>query len=239
MDNAAPAAAPRYAIYFAPDPGSPWWQFGTGWLGRDEVADRVLAQRAPPQGITPQEWQQITAEPRRYGYHATLKAPFRLAAHTGVAELHERVSQLARELHAVYLGELQAQWFGGFVALTPTLPTPALTELATRCVVTLDDLRAPLLEHEVARRRPEHLDPRGRELLQRYGYPHVIERFQFHMTLAMCADEALAARVVQAAQRAVEPLNREHRPLLERLCVFEQARPGAAFRRLRDFELRP
>ena len=68
----------RYAIYFAPDKHSGGWEFGANWLGRDEHDNTVLPQ-PPLEGISPLELTRITQAPRRYGFHATLKAPFRLA----------------------------------------------------------------------------------------------------------------------------------------------------------------
>ncbi|HVE52299.1 MAG TPA: hypothetical protein VNB23_02820, partial [Ramlibacter sp.] len=69
MNGAAQPA--RYAIYYAPAVGSPWWKFGAGWLGRDEQRDAPLPQ-PPLHGLQPDEFARVTAEPRRYGFHATL-----------------------------------------------------------------------------------------------------------------------------------------------------------------------
>ena len=69
---------PRYAIYFAPAHGSPWWEFGARWLGRDERNDTALTQH-PLAQIAPDDLLELTAQPRRYGFHATLKAPFGLS----------------------------------------------------------------------------------------------------------------------------------------------------------------
>ena len=44
-------------------------------------------------------------------------------------------------------------------------------------------MRAALTEDEIARRRPDQLSPRQRELLDLWGYPQVMEEFRFHLTL--------------------------------------------------------
>ena len=223
----------RCAVYFSPDPASAWGRFGAEWLGSESAPGQL------PHGMTPDEWHTAKADPRRYGFHATLKAPFRLAQAATVGVLQQRLHQLAAELHALPLGALRPQRFRGFVALVPEVQSRALIELAARCVAELDDLRAPLLPQELARRQPDRLDSRGRELLTRYGYPHVMERFRFHMTLAMCADDAVASSVVGLAAPAIAQLNHATPLTLDRLCLFEERQPGMPFQRVQDFLLLP
>ena len=156
---------PRYAIYFAPAHGSPWWEFGARWLGRDERDDTSLVQPTLVQ-IAPDELREITAEPRRYGFHATLKAPFSLSGDQTVDDLTARLQVMAATLTPVLLGPLHVTTLGDFVALVPALATDELMALAAACVTGLDDLRAPLSEVDLARRRIEHLNAREQELLQ-------------------------------------------------------------------------
>ena len=231
----------RYAIYYAPAHDSPWWAFGACWLGRDEQRDLALEQPSLPQ-LAADSFARITAEPRRYGFHATLKAPFRLQAGVTADRLLERVDLLARTLDAVPVGVLEPVVMDGFVALAPpvdsTTAQAGLAHLAESCVTALDDLRAPLTNGELARRKPEALDTRGRELLDRFGYPHVMERFRFHMTLTGPVEAELAALLVAQVARPVEQLNIQAPLLLDRLCIFCQSEPEAAFRRLSDAMLR-
>jgi hypothetical protein len=183
--------------------------------------------------------ERITAEPRRYGFHATLKAPFRLRDGVPEEALLERVNGLARRLQAVALGTLVPGMLDGFVALMPASPNPALNALAAACVTELDDLRAPPSQAEIERRRNQHLDARGRELLERYGYPHVMERFSFHMTLSGPVDTAWASRIVAQVARPVHQANIEQPLVLDRLCVFVEPEPDAAFLRIADAPLQP
>lgn len=219
----------RFAVYFAPAADSAWGMFGQRWFAG--------AYRSA--GVGEDRWQGMLQVPRRYGWHATLKAPFRLAAGVSESELIQRVTRLAGQLQAVPLGELSLQHFDGFVALATRSTPPALQALADRCVGDLDDLRAPLLPQEWARRQPQQLDERARALLQRYGYPHVLERFRYHMTLAMVDGPGQAAAVMACARSPVEALNRREGALLDRLCVFAEPRPGAAFQRRCDCMLLP
>lgn len=227
----------RYAIYFAPAVGSAWWRFGSGWLGRDEARDAPLPQPLPA-GFHAAAFAAATAEPHRYGFHATLKAPFRLVPDADEGRLLRRLAALAATLRAVPLPPLKAVLLDDFVALVPSAPAPALAALAARCVLDLDDLRAPLSAEELARRRPERLDGLGRELLERHGYPHVLERFRFHMTLSGGVDSQTAERLLGAAAPVVARLNVDAPLRLDRLCLFRQSGSGAPFLRLHDEELR-
>jgi putative phosphonate metabolism protein len=226
----------RYAIYFAPAKATPWWTLGAHWLGRDEFADTALP--APEfLHMAEQERLTITAEPRRYGFHATLKAPFRLVEGQSLSELMDRIRSLAGQLKALPLGPLQAQSLGKFVALVPTQPNPDLQDLAAQCVVALDDLRAPLSAEDLARRQVARLDARELELLGCYGYPYVLERFRFHFSLSGPVDFYSQQRTLQAVAAHVSHLNAAAPLVLDRLCVFEEASPGAPFVRISDMEL--
>lgn len=226
----------RYAIYHAPAVDSPWWRWGAAWLGRDEKKDLPLAQPWWPEG-TREQFHALTAEPRRYGFHATLKAPFRLGHGSDEDALCRRVDQLASQLRRVMLGPLQPVRIDDFTALVPAQDSPELGALGARCVTELDDLRAPLSREELARRRLETLPSRARELLADWGYPWVLDLFRFHMTLSGPVDVVTGKAIIRHAAAAVSGLNAAHPPQLDRLCVFREDHPGAPFARIHDAEL--
>lgn len=226
----------RYAIYFSPEPGSPWWQFGAHWLGRDEGKDRTLRQPALTH-LKPDVLHSMTSSPRRYGFHATLKAPFGLAAGCTVVQLQSRLHTLARTLRTVALGPLHATSLGDFVALVPTQTPDGLMQLAAACVRDLDDLRRPLDADDLARRQPEKMDTRALELLHQYGYPHVLERFQFHFSLTGPVTAASAQAVLHEVHDRVAHLNATEPLRLDRLCLFVEPGHGQAFTRMADVEL--
>ena len=226
----------RHAIYYAPAQSSPWWTFGAGWLGRDEFLDGT-----PPAFVAPMlpepERHHITTQARRYGFHATLKAPFHLRLGVTPAELLARTRSLAHRLRPVPLSPLQVQRLGPYVVLLAPEHHTAVSDLASACVIELDDLRQPLTPDEIARRQPATLDARELELLHRYGYPHVLERFRFHLTLTDPVNEAQAAQVTEAVSAQVARLNTQTPLTLDRLCIFEEPAPGQAFRRVHDLVL--
>ncbi|MBC7476929.1 MAG: DUF1045 domain-containing protein [Pseudorhodobacter sp.] len=209
----------RYAVYYAPEAG-PFATAGARWLGWDPATGRSVPQ--PELGL---DLAAFTTDPRKYGFHGTLKPPFRLAAGVTQADLSASVATLARQLSAVGTPDLQFVDLEGFLALTPHGDNTALTALAAEVVAQLDPFRAPLSEVEIARRRPERLSPRQRELLDRYGYPHVMEEFRFHLTLSNALTTAEHARLRPLAEAHFTP----HLPQpfrLKDLCLFGEAADG-------------
>ncbi len=168
----------RYAVYYAPEPG-PFADAAARWLGWDPALGHPVPQ--PDLGV---DLHALTAEPRKYGFHGTLKPPFRLADGVDLGALKAALADLARQLPPAEMPGLALQSLGNFLALTPTGDTTALSTLAAQVVETLEPLRAPLTEAEIARRRPDRLTQRQRDLLAQYGYPYVMEEFQFHLTLS-------------------------------------------------------
>lgn len=226
--------APRYAVYLAPPPASALWRFGSAVLGYDaqtgeEVAPPVLA------GFDRESWHRLTGEPRRYGFHGTLKAPFRLAAGMREADLVTAIAAACAAERAFLLPALEVRALGAFIALMAPAPPQALDALAERMVLGLDALRAPLTDAERAKRRPERLTDRQRAYLDAYGYPYVREEFRFHMTLTgpLAGDDlarahaALAGAYVASGARAALPV--------AEVGLYVQAGPAARFRLARRF----
>ena len=171
-------SGPRYALYALAEPGSTLEAFGRAVLGYDNGTGQPVPHPADLQGLA-----EVTAGARVYGFHATLKAPMRLAPGVSEADLLAEARRLATDHPPVAVGALTVAALGQFLALVPVAPPTALGLLAAECVAALDPLRAPLTAAEIAKRQPERLTPRGRALLDRWGYPHVFEAFRFHMTL--------------------------------------------------------
>ncbi|MCP8937366.1 DUF1045 domain-containing protein [Alsobacter sp. SYSU M60028] len=228
-------SAPRYALYYAPAPEAPLWRFGSSVIGYDAAtgADVPLA---VPAGWDEPSWRAASDEPRRYGFHATLKAPMRLAAGQDEAALLAAVAAFAARRSAVTLDGLAARPLGRFVALIPAAPSEALQQLAAEVVEAFEPFRAPPTEAELARRLAAGLSPREQEYLARYGYPYVRERFRFHMTLSGPVGEGAGALadVLDRAFRHAVPA----RPArIDRIAVFRQETPQDRFRILASVEL--
>ena len=64
---------PRYAIYFAAGSDSALTRFGAELLGYDAYRGDELPFPRQALEVAP-DWRDISADPRKYGFHATLKA---------------------------------------------------------------------------------------------------------------------------------------------------------------------
>ncbi|MFT7059823.1 MAG: putative phosphonate metabolism protein [Pseudorhodobacter sp.] len=185
----------RYAIYYTPQAGA-FAAAAAAWLGWDLAGARPVAQPSPD---LPRPLAEVTAVPRKYGFHGTIKPPFRLADGVSFTDLDEAVAGMASGLKPVAFPALQIINLHGFLALVPQGDPAALQALAGEVVRVLDPYRATLTETEIARRRPERLTPRQRDLLATYGYPYVMEELRFHLTLSGPLSDAEVPVVTQAA----------------------------------------
>ena len=172
----------RFAIYYMPPSDAPWARFATRWLGWD--AETGTEPPAPDVPGLPHPREEITATPRKYGLHATMKPPFRLAKGATRDDLEAAAEALAARSSPVTLDSLALTRLGRFLALCPTGDQGALGELAGKWVSELDAFRAPPEEEELARRRAGGLTAAQEENLLRWGYPYVMESFRFHITLS-------------------------------------------------------
>jgi len=173
---------PRYAIYFVPSADSVLYRFGAGLLGYDAFTGKALPFA---DGIEAQigDWKQITVDPRKYGFHATLKAPITLAPGKTENELISAMQTFAQTPRAVPVITPVVRAIGSFIAVVPDTPSSDLQAFAADCVTTFDDFRAPLTPEDRARRNVSALSDKQVAHLDRWGYPYVFEDFRFHMTL--------------------------------------------------------
>ncbi|MFZ6656344.1 DUF1045 domain-containing protein [Undibacterium sp. TJN19] len=222
----------RYALYFAPETDSAWWQAGCQWLGRDAEAMRAVSQPAID-GIDADTQRQLTRDARRYGFHATLKAPFRLAEGCTEQELRLALQSFCSQQAAIDIISPQVQWMGNFLALRAAEHQQSLNDLAFACVRQFDGFRAPLNQDDMARRQRHQLGPRQAALLQQWGYPYVDEEFRFHLTLSDTLDQSLAAQRMHDAAVAYFTLTAPLR--IQGIALFAENQAGADFQLLARF----
>ena len=166
----------RYAVYYVPPEGD-FATFGARWLGWDIHHGQPVTQ-PDISGV-----QEATETPRKYGFHGTLKPPFRLAEGKNAQDLHNAVRTLAGQLKPARSAGLSITRMGRFLALVPAGHMGDLARVADACVMELDTFRAPATEAELAKRRKANLTPAQDALLVQWGYPYVRDAFRFHMTL--------------------------------------------------------
>ncbi len=209
----------RHAIYYAPPEGG-FAAAAAAWLGRDAAGACAVEQPAQP-GI---DLAALTAEPRRYGFHGTLKPPFRLAPGEDRDALEAALAAFAATRAPVEAGPLAVARLGDFLALVPAEPLADLDALAGAVVEAFEPFRAALTGAEIARRRPERLTGRQRALLARYGYPFVMDEFRFHLTLTG-ALASPAPAVAEAAEAWFAPwLGTRFR--VADICLFGEDEAG-------------
>lgn len=192
----------RYAIYFLPPASEAWARFGAAWLGWDVETGQELAH---PAG-TGLDVAALTATPRKYGLHATMKPPFRLVEGQNIDALHRACAALAARRPAVTLEGLEIARLGRFLALRPVGEMSALNALAAACVTELDVFRATAAPQELERRRAARLSPEQDAHLERWGYPYVLDQFRFHITLTGRLDDDRLAQVQRLLQDRLGPL---------------------------------
>jgi putative phosphonate metabolism protein len=223
----------RHAIYFAPAAGSALARFGAEWFGSDpesgEARDGpVLSNLAARRTV-------LTAVPRRYGFHATLKPPFALAEGTDLAGLDAATTEIARRQARFAVRDLRIAELGCFLALVPMEPSQDLAALADACVTELDAFRSPAGAAEIDRRRTRRLDVVEEAHLLRWGYPYVLDRFVFHMTLTGPLEPDVRLEVRAALEAELAPILAEALPVAE-ICRFSEA-PDGFFHLVRRFPL--
>lgn len=227
---------PRYALYYCPPEGSDLYRFGCRWLGRDALTGNPLEQPALAD-ISPERLAEVTHDARHYGFHGTLKPPFRLHKQATEEQLVGSLARFAAQLRPFNAPPLVLKELSGFLALQFPRSSPEIDTLAGACVTALDRFRAPASEAELAKRRAAGLSERQEAMLVRWGYPYVMDCFRFHMTLTCrLPDEAERAAFRKALEPMVARFTAE--PLrVEAVALFRQESQHAPFVLARFFPL--
>jgi putative phosphonate metabolism protein len=226
------ARVPRYAIYYAAPRGSALDRFGVELLGYDAWSGDDL----PFPAELPADWRELTSDPRKYGFHATLKAPFALAPGKTETDLLAACADFALSPRPIPVIAPVVDSIGGFLAVVPAETSDELIQFAAECVRAFDPYRAPLTPQDRARRRPEMLTQRQRDYLDRWGYPYVMEEFRFHMTLTGRLEskrreevrELLNGRFVRIGLTALA---------IDRIALFKQTDATSRFQILGEWGL--
>lgn len=224
---------PRYAIYFSPAADTPLLRLGNEWLGRDPATNAVLTPELPT-AFDESEWKRVTGTAAKYGFHATLKPPFRLADETTLLELRQEMKSFADAEKPFYAPPLTVSTLGRFLALVLSENSPAFTALAAKCVADFDHFRKPETEAERAKRMHDSLTQEERENLIRWGYPYVVDTWKFHMTLTCSLEQEPLTRFrahleTRFAQVCMNPLD------VDAISLFEETGSGTPFRLVERF----
>jgi putative phosphonate metabolism protein len=222
-------SGPRYAIYFVPEAQSALYRCGSAIIGYDCHAGTAVDF---PDGLKADapDWRKLTDEPRRYGFHATLKAPFALREPHGEVQLIEALHQFARQRDPVHIIAPAVRLLDGFIAIVPAERVSALDALAALCTTTFDAYRAPISAQERGRRMTAGLSERQIENLDRWGYPYVLADFRFHMTLTGKVETPRRQAVLDLLSACVQRMGGDRPITVDRLALVKQDTPQAFFK---------
>jgi hypothetical protein len=225
----------RYGIYYVPARGAPLAEFGSAILGY-ELEGGTERERLNVPGLAAGELARLTRRARRYGFHATLKAPFALVPDRSRADVLKLAADIADRCHAVAISGLQVAMLGDFVALTLQRACPELNALAAAFVEGLDPLRA-VQARDAVKWSAAKLSNRQSELLDAWGYPYVFDQYRFHMTLTDPIPAQVAGAIGDALRRAATGV--VGKPLsIDAVMVVEETAPTAPFRGIARLRLR-
>jgi putative phosphonate metabolism protein len=234
MSATNPADA-RYAIYYAPEVGTPLDIFGQSWMGRDAAADADVEKSADGplpcvKDLTPCEVAAVLSAVARYGFHGTLKAPFFLRSPDLEPALIEEIKAFAKGRRPFCLPPLRLRRMKHFLALMPEGACAPLDDLAEACVRHFDPYRKTASAAELARRRAAGLSARQERHLERWGYPYVLDEFRFHLTLAgpLNGDD-VAAKLMRALNARLGAVDLDG-VAVNSICLFIQERRDRPFR---------
>ena len=220
----------RYAIYFDASDTEDLRRIGESWLGRDSATDEALTQPSVA-GFSASQIREITETARHYGFHATLKPPFELVPDRSADDLTAAIEDFVRRQHGIADVGLRVGSLDGFMALLLVRETPAVRSLADACVRAFDAFRNPPSEAELERRRKAPLSDRQDMLLERWGYPYVMDAFRFHMTLTGRLPTSDREMLRPGLEKIFGPAIRDGIPI-NGISLFKQDDRRSAFRRV-------
>jgi putative phosphonate metabolism protein len=229
----------RYAIYFTLAQNDALYQLAAQWLGYDFYQGNKPAIQMDHHAILKPlfPYTDYTAKASLYGFHATLKAPFRLKPRISHKQLVKMLKHFSRLYQPFSCSALKLKQIGNFLALVPENECKSLNRLARDCVQTFDVFRDKLDADEIARRNPASLTDNQRLMLENWGYPYVLDEFRFHMTMT----DALSAQQIERCQPLLESYFHPYTSralVIDQLCLCYQATERSPFVVLESYPLK-
>lgn len=215
----------RYIIGFTPPPRDPLTMTAASWLGRNVfTGDRV--EESETGGLGLREVAFYTAMPRRYGFHAALKAPFRLAEPTAEAALLRDLMRYSGTFEPFQIPRLEVARLGNTFGLVPSYPLAPLNYLASALTQEFDHFRAPLSEAEIDRCDPDLLSATQFANLHRWGCADVMDEFRFRMALTGPVHAADMPRMERVLRDLFEPVLSEPILVSNIALMMEESNDG-------------
>jgi len=217
----------RYAIYYSPKIKSPLWTFGAQWLGR-------TSKRLSVDGLSQKAIANMTEAPAHYGFHATLKPPFVLGKGVAFEDLDEALEKFAESCKPITIPALELAVLDDFLALRPKAGSKDLDDLAADCVKVFDKFRAPPTAKELGKRMQADLSKNQKKMLEKWGYPYVLDEFRFHMTLTERLEKKNRTETIAALSPILDKITGKDFTLHE-LTLFQQYSQKTSFEELKRY----
>lgn len=213
----------RMAIFYAPGSQTPLADFGAKWLGWNVERSHTVPH--PEIDGLPAPISDLVATPQKYGFHGTLKAPFRLHGDQTIDGLKGAMKSFSDQRKPFAIGKMKVAKLGSFIAIIQENQSDEFANFASNIVMHFEDYRAPLTDEDIAKRRKAKLTPRQDELMLKWGYPFIFDQFKFHLTLTGKLSE-------QNAQTVCDRLTDHLKPILDTpveavdLCLYGEREDG-------------
>lgn len=172
----------RYALSYVPEKGSLLADFGRTWLGRD-IDSSEFYEQPSIEGVTPERLSELTHWRRSDGLHGILKPPFQINPSSSLDGFLDTARLFSKFLKPVEIPQLEVNVIGKFIALTPTISSRELVDLASECVRIFEGFRQPVMIDMDRRYRKDKLTVYQNRMLKHWGYPYVMEEFRFFIPL--------------------------------------------------------
>jgi hypothetical protein len=215
----------RYILGFTPPPRDPLTSVAASWLGRDVYSGERVEQLATI-GLGLHEAAFYSALPRRYGFHAALKSPFRLAEPTAEAALLRDLMRYSGTFEPFHIPRLEVARIGSAFALIPSSPHASLNYLAAALTQEFDHFRAPLTEAEIDRCDPDLLSATQFANLHRWGCADVMDEFRFQMLLTGPVHSSDVASMERVLRTIFDPVLTESIVVSNIALMMEESNGG-------------
>ena len=189
----------RFAHYYTPGPDTVLAEAASTWLGRDH--ENRGSSMIVTKTLGNERFAQLTQAPFHYGFHGTLKPPFRLHDATSKKLLCEELDHFCNQRSSFILEGLEIGWIGKFLCLRPVKSSEKMNKLAWDAVRQFDSFREDMSFTELERRRTQGLTPQQDALLLQWGYPYVMDEFRFHLTLSSKIEDAQERTMLEEEAR--------------------------------------
>ena len=171
----------RFAIYFVPPESNDLTRFTASWFGWDVY--KGIKVDYPVLHNLNYDIKEITNTPSKYGFHGTLKAPFSLVPDKTIDDLKLSLSMLSRSIKKFEIPSICLRIIDEFIAIVPTSQNESIHSLAKKCLEDLDSFREAESDEILNKRRSGRLSTSEEHNLLKWGYPYVLDDFQFHLTM--------------------------------------------------------